>query len=91
MYVSDAQDRAVWFSYLVKNRYKAGSLAPVKLKGLNPDKNYTIQELNVYPGTSSPINRNPATYSGNYLMTIGVNPQVNARRESVVLEVTEVK
>lgn len=91
MYVSEGQDRAVWFSYLVKNRYKAGSAAPVKLKGLNPDKNYTIQELNVYPGTSSPINRNSMTYSGNYLMAIGVNPQVSARRESVVLEVTEVK
>ena len=91
MYVSAAQDRAMWFTYLVKSRYRAGSLAAIKLKGLNPDKKYSIQELNVYPGTSSAINKNTATYSGNYLMTIGFNPQVDARRTSVVLEINEVK
>lgn len=91
IYVSEAQDKAVWFTYLVKNRYKAGSVAPIKLKGLNPDKTYKIQELNVYPGTKSEINTSTATYSGNYLMKIGFNPQVSARRESVVLEISEVK
>ena len=90
-YVSDAKDKAIWFSYLVRNRYKAGSVAPIKLKGLDPAKNYKIQELNVYPGTRSAINTDTTVYSGNYLMTIGFNPQVSARRESVVLEVTEVK
>ena len=90
-YVNEGQDKAIWFSYLVKNRYKAGSMAPIKLKGLNPDKQYKIQELNVYPGTRSAINNEAPAYSGNYLMTIGFNPQVNARRESVVLEITEVK
>lgn len=91
LYVSEAKDKAMWFTYLVKNRYKAGSLAPIKLKGLDPDKNYTIQELNVYPGTKSAVNTSTATYSGNYLMTIGFNPQVSTRRESVVLEVNVVK
>ncbi|GAB4033965.1 alpha-galactosidase [Spirosoma gilvum] len=91
LYVSEQQDRAVWFTYLVKNRYKAGSQSPIKLKGLQPDKQYKIQELNVYPGTRSAINSANPTYSGNYLMTIGFNPQVDTRRTSVVLEVTEVK
>ncbi|QMW03066.1 alpha-galactosidase [Spirosoma foliorum] len=91
MFVNEGQDRAVWFTYLVNSRYKAGSVAPIKLKGLNPEKTYKIQELNVYPGTKSGINSSTATYSGNYLMTIGFNPQVDTRRTSVVLEVTEVK
>lgn len=91
LYVNEQQDQGIWFSYLVKNRYKAGSVAPIKLKGLNPDKRYKIQELNVYPGTRSAINTDSSVYSGNYLMTIGFNPQVNSRRESVVLELTEVK
>lgn len=91
MYVNEAQDKAIWFSYLVKNRYKAGSVAPIKLKGLNPVKNYKIQELNVYPGTKSEVNSSTSVYSGNYLMTIGFNPQVDTRRESVMLEVTETK
>ncbi|GAB4049657.1 alpha-galactosidase [Spirosoma litoris] len=91
MFVNEGQDRAVWFTYLVNSRYKAGSVAPIKLKGLNPEKTYKIQELNVYPGTKSGINSSTATYSGNYLMTIGFNPQVDTRRTSVVLEVTEAK
>lgn len=89
LYVSEQRDRAVWFTYLVKNRYKGGSQAPIKLKGLNPDKTYKIQELNVYPGARSSINTTSPSYSGNYLMTIGFNPQVDTRRTSVVLELTE--
>jgi alpha-galactosidase len=30
-------------------------------------------------------------YSGDYLMAVGFNPQVNARRTSVVLELTEAR
>ncbi|ADB37952.1 alpha-galactosidase [Spirosoma linguale] len=91
MYVSESRDRAVWFTYLVNSRYKAGSQAPIKLNGLDPAKNYRIRELNVYPGTTSRINTSTTTYSGNYLMAIGFNPQVDTRRTSVVLEVNEVK
>ena len=90
-YVNDAKDKAIWFNYLVRNRYKAGSVAPIKLKGLDQAKRYKIQELNVYPGNQSAINTDTTTYSGNYLMTIGFNPQVSTSRESVVLEVSEVK
>ncbi|WP_234734413.1 alpha-galactosidase [Tellurirhabdus bombi] len=89
MYVSEKQDKAVWFSYLVSNRYQEGSQAPIRLKGLNPAKKYKVQELNVYPGTNSRINQNPAVLSGDYLMTVGFNPVVDARRTSVVLELTE--
>ena len=92
MYVSEQKDKAMWFSYLVGNRYKEGSNAPVRMKGLDPAKKYRIQEVNVFPGTNSAINRNnTATYSGDYLMTIGFNPLVDSRRASVVLEVTEAK
>ncbi|WP_128546805.1 alpha-galactosidase [Larkinella soli] len=89
LYVTEQQDRAVWFSYLVGNRYREGSQAPIRLKGLSPAKRYKVQELNIFPGTNSPINRNPVVLSGDYLMTVGFNPMVDARRASVVLEVTE--
>lgn len=91
MYVNEAKDKAVWFSYLTKNRYRAGSVAPLRLKGLDPAKKYAIRELNVYPGTKSSINNTPQVYSGNYLMTIGFNPNVDTRRTSVVLELSESK
>lgn len=92
MYVSEQKDKAMWFSYFVGNRYKEGSNAPVRLKGLDPAKKYRIQEVNVFPGTTSTINRNnTTTYSGDYLMTVGFNPLVDSRRTSVVLEINEIK
>lgn len=90
MYVDDAQSKAIMFNYLVSNRYGAGSLSPMKLNGLNPDKKYRVKEINLYPGTKSTL-ASDAAYSGNYLMTVGLNPDVNARRTSVILEVTEAK
>ena len=89
LYVSEKQDKAMWFNYLVGNRYREGSQGAIRLSGLNPAKKYRIQEVNVYPGTNSPINRNQTVYSGDYLMTVGFNPAVDARRASVVLEITE--
>jgi len=92
LYVNEAKDKAVWFSYLVSSRYNAGSKGSIRLAGLDPAKTYSVRELNVYPGTKSSINETTtATYSGNYLMTVGFNPNVDARRASVVLEVTEAK
>jgi alpha-galactosidase len=91
LYVNEAKDKAVWFSYLVSNRYSAGSKGTIRLAGLEPAKTYSVRELNVYPGTKSSINNATATYSGNYLMTVGFNPNVDARRASVVLEVAEAK
>lgn len=90
MYVDEAKSNAIVFNYLVSNRYKAGSTLPVKLKGLNIDKKYSVREINLYPDTKSPLPQN-AIYSGDYLMTIGINPNVRDRRPSVILEVTEVK
>lgn len=90
LYVNKEQSSAVMFNYLVGGRYGDGSKLPILLKGLNPEKRYRIKELNVYPGTSSAIDAGKV-YSGELLMKIGFNPQVNARRSSVVLQVEETK
>ncbi len=90
LYVSEKADRAVSFSYLVNGRYATGSHGPIRMKGLDPAKRYRIRELNLYPGTTSPFGAD-AVYSGDYLMHVGFNPMVNARRTSVVLELTEAK
>jgi alpha-galactosidase len=89
MYVSEKQDKAVLFSYLVNSRFKAGSeLPPIRLRGLQPGKRYKVQETNLMPDAKSPIN-STVTYSGDFLMTVGLNPVVNDRRTSVVLEISE--
>ncbi|BAU52279.1 alpha-galactosidase [Mucilaginibacter gotjawali] len=89
MYVDTTKTNAIMFNYLVNNRYAAGSKLPIKLKGLNPDKNYAISEVNLFPGTQSSITN--AIYSGKFLMTVGINPDVKDGRTSVLIGVKEQK
>lgn len=90
-FVNDKKNQAVMFNYLVDNRYDLNSLlSNTKLKGLDASKKYKIKEINIYPGTKSSINEE-TVYSGEYLMTIGINPNLSHRRTSVVLEINELK
>ena len=89
LYVAQNQAKAVMFNYLISNRFDARSRLPIKLKGLDPAKNYAVKEVNLYPDTKSALQQN-AVFSGDYLMTIGYNPIVNASRMSVVLELDAV-
>jgi alpha-galactosidase len=88
MYVNKDKTSGVIFNYLVNNRYGEGSKLPVKMKGLDPKKSYKLKEVNLYPGTKTSIEENQV-YTGDYLMTIGFNPKVNAGRASVVLQLQE--
>ena len=91
MFSSADKNRAVIFNYLTNTRFmQTATQQPVKLKGLDATKNYTVKEINLYPGTYSTVNAS-MVYSGNFLMTIGINPDVNGRRASVLLEVNAVK
>lgn len=91
MYVDAEKNKAIMFNYLVSNRQRLlTEVEPIKLNGLASDKKYVIKEINLYPNSTSPINSN-MVYSGNFLMNVGFNPQVNEQRTSVVLEVNEVK
>ncbi|AXY73528.1 alpha-galactosidase [Paraflavitalea soli] len=89
MYVNAAKTNGIVFNYLVSNRYDAGSLLPIRLKGLDPQKRYTIRELNVYPGVTSTIDSSKV-YTGEFLLKVGFNPEVKSGRNSVVLEVKAV-
>jgi len=89
MYVNAEKTSGIVFNYLVSNRYDAGSLVPIRLKGLDPGKRYTIKELNIYPGATSTIDSGKA-YTGEFLQKVGFNPDVKPGRNSVVLEVKAV-
>ncbi|GAA0546138.1 alpha-galactosidase [Chitinophaga japonensis] len=89
LYLNEQQSSGVLFNYLVNNRYGAGSIRPIRLKGLKPAAKYRIREVNLYPGARSTIDANK-TYSGDFLMKAGFNPDVNAGRASVVLRIDEI-
>lgn len=89
MYVNENKTAAVMFNYLVNNRYEEGSKFPILLKGLEPSASYKIKEINLYPGQNTTLDT-AKTYSGEFLMQIGYNPQVTATRTSVVLQIEKV-
>jgi alpha-galactosidase len=90
MYVNDAKSSAVMFTYLHSNRFmETATERPILLNGLDTGKKYTIQEINLYPGTTSTI-KPGQVYSGDFLMNVGFNPGLSGSRASVVLEIKEV-
>jgi len=90
LYMDEAKARGVVFSYLVNDRYGAGSLLPIRLKGLDPAKKYQVTEIGLYPGTASSLGKGNV-YSGDFLMKVGINPDVHKGRTSVVLALHEDK
>ncbi len=85
LYLEQDKSEGVIFNYLVNNRYAAGSHRPIKLMGLDADRNYSLSETNLYPGKKSTVD-GEKVYSGDFLMNVGFNPDVRAGRNSVVLK-----
>ncbi len=94
MYVSEAKDKAVLFCYTM-NAYRENITNPVKLQGLDPDKKYSVKEINIMlregrrPPRFGGGNENQV-YSGDYLMKVGYNI-MSGRGDlsSNVFEITE--
>lgn len=90
MFVNEQKNKAVMFNYLIGNRFElTATPTPIRLKGLDATKKYRIKEVNLYPGTQSPL-KDALVYSGDFLMKIGYNPDLNLKRTSVILEITEI-
>jgi len=90
LYMNEGKSSGILFSYLVNYRYDVKSKTPIHLKGLDTRKMYRLKEINLYPGTKSTIDENKI-YSGDFLMTIGFNPEINSSRTSVLLKIDETK
>lgn len=86
-YVNENAGEAVMFTYLVNSRYEAGTKNPIKLKGLDANARYKVEEINVYPGKKPVVEA--AVLSGDFLMKVGLNPDVNTTNTSVVLKFTK--
>jgi len=68
MFVDKATRNAVVFAFDVHPRYNE-RLNNVKLQGLDPKTNYKVREINRYDGSAD---AGAHTYSGQYLMTVGL-------------------
>jgi alpha-galactosidase len=63
----------------------------VKLEGLDAHKNYSVKEINLYPGSKSACPENSKTYSGSYLMKVGLTVSNATPLNSSVFEMEGVE
>ncbi len=92
MYVKEDKSKAIVFNYLVNNKVLFHTnIEPIRLDGLDTNKQYRVKEINLYPGTKTSGVNTDKIYSGDFLMKIGINPDISLKRTSAVFEITEVK
>lgn len=87
MYVGKDQDKAVLYAYDIHPRFQE-KLLPVKLQGLDPKKMYKVEEINLMPGKDSALGADKKTYSGDYLMKVGLDIFTFNQTQSCVVEIT---
>ena len=72
-YVLKDKSHAVLFAYNLHPRYKEPRLLKVRMQGLDPQRQYTVEEINLMPGTQSTFDFNGKRFSGDYLMKVGLD------------------
>ena len=86
-YVNADRDTAVLFAYDIHPRYQEKQL-PVRLQGLDPDKLYRVEEINLMPGTRPALKAHGKTLSGDYLMKVGLEVFTFGSMQSHVVRLT---
>lgn len=87
MYVSKDKKQSVLFAYSLKYHGRT-TYFETKMKGLDPEKNYKITELNIKSGNGS-FYGNGQVFSGDYLMKAGITLDIGNPFDSSVLLLTE--
>lgn len=88
MFTDRAKANAVVFAFNRNPRFSE-PLRNVRLQGLDPQKMYTVAEINLMPGAKSGLAANGRSYSGDYLMKVGLPLFSGAHLTSTVVELTE--
>ena len=87
MYALPDKNKAVLYTYDIHPRF-GEKLLPVKLQGLDAKKMYKVKEINLMPNSKSGLDANEKTYSGDYLMKVGMNAFTTNQTFSRVIELT---
>ncbi|MDR3061843.1 MAG: alpha-galactosidase, partial [Dysgonamonadaceae bacterium] len=87
LYVDETKDKAVLFTYDIYPRFDE-KLFTVKPDGLDPAKKYKVEEINLMPGTKSSLKANGQTFSGDYLMKVGLKAFSTSKLNSKIIEIT---
>lgn len=87
MYASPDKNKAVLYTYDIHPRF-GEKLLSVKLQGLDAKKMYKVKEINLIPNSKSSLTANKRTYSGDYLMKVGIDAFTTNQAFSRVIELT---
>lgn len=88
-YVSTDGRQAVLFAYDLHPRFSEKTV-PVRMQGLDPSRQYRVEEINLMPGQGSGYSFNGRTYSGDYLMKVGLPAFTAGEGLSHVFELTAI-
>jgi len=90
MYVNQEKTKSVLLSYTLHPMYDP-NFSTVKLQGLDAQKQYKIEEINLMPDGKPVFEESGKTWSGDFLMKIGLKVSSPKKETSVVLEISAVE
>jgi alpha-galactosidase len=89
MYVNNNRSEAVIFNFLVRKEVYPKP-PTIVLQGLDPEKKYTLKEINKDPDSHSRFTKyEEKTFSGEYLMTAGLKFTLYNEMESLIIRLNE--
>jgi alpha-galactosidase len=89
MYVNEAKSKAVLFSYTLHPLYDP-QYNLVRFQGLDPNKTYKVEEINLMSEGKKSLEESGESFTGDYLMNVGLRVSSSKVETSVVLEITEI-
>lgn len=91
MYVDSTKAKAVLFNYNLNIRERE-QVNRVRLQGLDPQAQYKVEETNLMPGAKPILGDNGRTYTGDFLMKVGLdmNSWHIKPLSSTIVEITKV-
>ena len=86
-YVSQDCSKGVVFTYDIYPRFQE-KLMKLKVRGLDPNKMYKVEEINLMPTEESELKEHGKVFSGDYLMKVGLDVFGFQPTRSHVIELT---
>ncbi|MDV2446440.1 alpha-galactosidase [Elizabethkingia anophelis] len=89
MLTDKAKNKAVLYTYNLHAQL-GDYFAPIQFQGLDPNKKYVLKELNLENENKPQLPQNGKSFSGDYLMKVGIPWFLNGSLKSSVIELTAI-
>jgi alpha-galactosidase len=86
IYVSPDKNKAVFFAWNLRNFKNNNVEVLYNMLGLDPDKDYTLKEINAPTQVAKRIKQEGKSFNGSFLINTGISLPMNADYSSVIIE-----